>query len=287
MRRTYAVAVVISIMMLSVFSVGFANAITGNYQNDTARTCVGLVVFYDYDLNGNRVPVAVCSGVLISPTELLTAAHACTVQSVMVCFDSGPITWKVVNGQIQLEGITATYDGTVSPHPDFEMNLDGKNGAPDFMTNDVAVVHLKEAVPQNVVSEYGELPSEGLVDTLPANTQVQLFGYGMQNHDTPRNTGVKDTWTGAIMRCSAEAKIISGNFAWSDDFIRCSANPGQGNGGIAYGDSGGPVFLGQSNIILALNSYVNNPNCVGNTYHNRIDTPQVLNWIIQEVTVDG
>ena len=280
--------VVLSALLMAVFFGGTANAITGNYQSDSTHSCVGLVVFYGLDQSGNKVPVEVCSGVLISPTVMLTAAHACTTQTVQVCFDMGPITPTVTEtGVIQLQGVTKLYEGVACPNPDFSFNLQNNNGSPNIMTHVVAVVILKEPVPTNVVSQYGQLPAEGLVDTLKSNTQVTLVGYGVQEHLSPRNTGLQQTWVGLLMRNSAQAKLVSGNFAWSDEFVRCSANPGQGRGGTAFGDSGGPVFIGGTNTVIALTSYVSNANCVGGTYHCRIDNTDILNWINQEVEVHG
>jgi hypothetical protein len=279
-------AILFSTLFILAITANAAYAITGNYQPDTTRTNVGIVVFYTIDPNGNRIPIEACTGVLISPRIVLTSAHACVTQTAVVCFDSGPFTWTIQDNQIILNGVTSTYDGTACPNPDYATNIGGKNGAPYFSYRDVALIVLKEPVPASIVSKYGQLPNAGLVDTLPVKTDVTLVGYGMQEQLTPRNSQ-KNTWTGLIMRNSAQAKLGSGNFAWSDEFIRCSANPGQGKGGIAYGDSGGPVFLGQTNTILALNSYVTNRNCVGETYHSRIDIPKVLTWIKQGVSVYG
>jgi hypothetical protein len=39
------------------------------------------------------------------------------------------------------------------------------------------------------------------------------------------------------------------------------ANPGGGSGGTCFGDSGGPVLLGDTNIVLGVNSFVTNNNC--------------------------
>ena len=61
--------------------------------------------------------------------------------------------------------------------------------------------------------------------------------------------------------------------------MRVSANPGQGKGGTAFGDSGGPILLAGTNVILALNSYVVNANCAGVTYAQRVDIQDIQNWI--------
>jgi hypothetical protein len=53
-----------------------------------------------------------------------------------------------------------------------------------------------------------------------------------------------------------------------------SNDPGKGNGsgGTCFGDSGGPIFHGDSNVIAAVNSYVLNLNCVGIGGGYRVDT---------------
>ena len=50
-------------------------------------------------------------------------------------------------------------------------------------------------------------------------------------------------------------------------------NPGQpATGGTCFGDSGGPIFHGDSNVIVAVTSFGINSNCVGNGGGYRIDT---------------
>jgi hypothetical protein len=48
-------------------------------------------------------------------------------------------------------------------------------------------------------------------------------------------------------------------------------------GGLCFGDSGGPVLYGTT--ILAVNSFVINANCAGAGFSYRIDQPQILSWI--------
>ena len=249
-------------------------AMTGNYQPDNTHSFTGLIVFYTTDDIGNKIPVSMGSGILLSPTIVLTAAHTCVTESAIVCFDKGPIVFSVKDNHLQVEGVTSTYEGIAYQNPDYNINVAGKKGLPEFLHSDLAIIILNEPVPSSVVNTYAQLPTAGLVDTLPDKIDVTLVGYGLPKISNSPASGL-------IMRNSASAKTISGNFAWSDEFLRCSANPSQGKGGISFGDSGGPVLLGQTNIVLALNSYVTNSNCAGVTYHNRLDIPEVLNWIAE------
>jgi secreted trypsin-like serine protease len=51
-------------------------------------------------------------------------------------------------------------------------------------------------------------------------------------------------------------------------------NPGRASGGTCFGDSGGPIFWGNTNMIAAVTSFGINPNCVGNGGGYRIDTEE-------------
>jgi len=80
-------------------------------------------------------------------------------------------------------------------------------------------------------------------------------------------------------RYFAPSQLIQSNNRQSVEFIKLTANPSNGKGGVCFGDSGGPDILSGTDIVLAVNSYVTNGNCAGVTYSNRVDLPDVLAFI--------
>lgn len=196
----------------------------------------------------------VCSVAAISPTMVVTAAHCFEGPDVLVSFAEDPIA-----------NFPATFQpGTWTPNPDWCIGCGG--GLPGFDSHDVAVIVLDSPVS---LPRYAQLPTEGLVDTLPMNTDVDLVGYGVQ---FDQGGGPRYPEDGAFTRYYAPTKLIASNFVHSDEYIKLTANPAQGKGGTCFGDSGGPDLLGGTDTILAVNSYVTNGNCAGVTYSNRIDT---------------
>jgi hypothetical protein len=145
--------------------------------------------------------------------------------------------------------------------------------------SDLGIVVLTQPVPTNVVSEYAQLPTVGLADQLSSGSPIDVTGYGV-NYQVHGGGPPDWNWTaGVIRRMYAPSSFVSGNFAGSGSFIRLTANPGGGKGGICFGDSGGPDLIGGTDIVIAVNTFVNNGNCAGVTHSFRIDTPDILAWI--------
>jgi hypothetical protein len=257
-------------LVLVLSTIGIAGAITNGQPDGDNHPYVGLVVFDVLDEEGNQVPSHRCSASLLSPTVVLTAGH-CTDGTVAarIWFD------EIVQGNPEYPFSGATsYDGIPHTNPDFCIGCG--NGLPGFALRDVGVVVLTEPVPTSVVSEYAQLPTAGLVDTLKNKAALDNVGYGVQEQI---RGGGPPVWTGLRVRLYAPSEFISGNFVHSDEFMRISLNASQGKGGTCFGDSGGPNLLGGTDTVLAVNSYVTNSNCSGVGYSSRVDIPEVLAWI--------
>ena len=265
--RRLLVAMIAAVVM-SLFAVQ-AQAITNGEPDHGRHPYVGLMVA-DAEIDGEVQPAWRCSGSLLSPTVFLTAGH-CTdgATAVRVWFAEDVQS----NTEYPFSGATS-YEGTPDTHPGYCTAPCGP-GLPGFAHRDVGIVVLREPVPPSVVSQYAALPAAGLVDTLPGQADVTLVGYGVQERV---RGGGPPVWAGLRVRLMAPARLVSGQFTHSDEFIRVTASPGQG-GGTCFGDSGGPILNDDANTVVAVTSYGTNINCAGVGYAARIDLADVLAWI--------
>lgn len=230
-------------------------------ENEFPYVCLVVV-----DIEG--APAFRGSGVLISPDVVLTAGHLTDGASdARVWFD------PVVEGNPDYPwGGPSAMEGTPYTHPDYCLGCGP--GLPSFLTNDVGIVVLDEAV---TGIEPAKLPSAGFVDGLGMMTDVDQVGYGVQ-YQVVGDRG-PPYWVGEKVRYYAPAKFVSSSDVFSDEFMKLTANPAKGKGGTAFGDSGGPILLGGTKTIVGLTSWGTNYNCKGISYASRVDTEAVLEWI--------
>jgi len=185
-----------------------------------------------------------CSGVLVAPTVFVTAAH-CIV-------GPGPILVSMAD---QFAGPQAIGFGT--PDPAWTPRPGGLSHSD---LNDVAVVTLTSPLP----GPYAQLPAVGYDDSLANNQRIENVGYGVQNATTQEGAGVRQVVT---------EKIIPGGGATGANFLKVSG------GNTCFGDSGGPNLQAGTNIVLAVNSYGPSASCNAVSYSQRLDTPQVHDFI--------
>jgi Trypsin len=256
-----------------------AGAITGNFVEDFEHPFVGLIVFYDDE--GEFMWR--CSGSLISPTVFITAGH-CTDQDAEESPTSARIWFRQDAGddfdpETEFDPDTGYPDTCITDDPEraddicvtasklYDYGFDNFAGFPNHRDLGIAILDT----PVNL-SEYGQLPSVGLVDRLGKKAPITSSGYGVTDWD-PRLVSFRE-------RLMANSYIVHLHNNITSGFgIQSTANPAQGKGGTCNGDSGGPVFQQGTNIILAVTSWGWNGQCKGLDFSYRLDQADVLAWI--------
>jgi hypothetical protein len=274
MRRVVFVAVMVVVLVLAVTVP--ALAIQNGQPDGDDHPYVCLVVFYD----SADSPMWRTTGVLLSPTVVLTAGHGTYYADGEDC--AGARVWflneiptnPTQDPNMYPYGGPDSYYGTPYTNPLYR--TEPEPGLPGFDYHDVGVVVLDEAAP---ITQYGELPEAGYVDTLPKKHFVDLVGYGVNYQENGGGVGPYGAWRWARERYYAPAQLINTQSVTGSEFLKLTANPGQDKGGTTFGDSGGPILDEGSNVILGVNSFVTNSNCTGVTYAQRVDIPDILEWI--------
>jgi secreted trypsin-like serine protease len=259
MRRFAALA---AFLFVSCACAGSAGAVVYGSPDGDAHPYVGVVRFWD--ASGRYLQR--CSGTMLSPRVFLTAAH-CTAgaASARVWLTSTAPSISDVNAGVGDPG----HAGTPYTNP-------GWVGLVPPNTHDVGVVVLD--APVSGLSTFGQLPAAGQFDGLATQRglQNQLFtvvGYGLQGV-TPRYLELVQRYAGTAMFVADSSPFTAGyNFQLSSD-------PGAAHsGGACFGDSGGPVFYGTSNLIAGVNSFLRGDNCVGSNFAHRVDLADENAWI--------
>jgi len=252
-------SIIVGLVLAVLLAVVPVIAVTHGQPDGKAHPFVGVAIQFIPSMPGF---VTVCSGSALSATKFLTAAHCFDpTMAVFVSYKSGPPF-----------SLSKDFtEGTFHPNPSWCIGCGP--GLQGFDSHDVAVIVLDK---KNNPGAFAQLPRAGLVDTLPMGTAVDLVGYGVQGFV---RGGGQPGQVFLFTRYFAPSQLVQSDNVSSVEFIKLTANPSQGTGGICFGDSGGPDLLGGTRTVLAVNSYVTNSNCAGVTYSNRVDLPDILAFI--------
>jgi hypothetical protein len=297
MRRiqTALVVAVASILLLAAP----ASAITYGVPDDNEHPYVGFMIFYD----PTEEAWFSCTGTLLDADTFLTAGH-CTygigTNGELVDTTGGTDVWVTFDDTAVLEGwplrsqigtVYADEDalnaarrawlndpangfvtGTAIPNPLYD-NFSG------FPVNyDVGVVELNATFG----GPYGVLAPLGTAEALAGDTGrfrndalVETVGYGTQAvQPNPQSDDDRYKSTSRIVQVNGSISA-GGN-------LHTLNNPSAigGVGGSCFGDSGGPVFVNDTNEIIAVVSFGFSGTCHGADYSWRVDTQEAYNFLL-------
>jgi hypothetical protein len=261
-KMLFAVFSVLVILSLAVSPVG---AVTDGELDGNDHPYVGLMVAQDEDGN----PLWRCSGTLLSPMLFLTAGHCTEAPAAQaeIWFDS-----DVTNAALHNYPFNGDVGGTPYTHPDYDPNA--------FFLFDLGVVVLDEPY---VLNEYGALPTLNQLDqyaTKRGQNKVTFtaVGYGLQE-SFPDAAAWKEN--NLRIRMVAHPKLNQINGGLVGDYSLLLSNNAH-TGGTCFGDSGGPNFIGDSNVIAGVTSFGLNGNCAGTGGVYRVDRADDLDWLYSE-----
>ena len=245
------------LMLVALFLVGAligspAGAITNGTFDGNGHPSVGGLVSPTQYSDGTWI---YCSGTLISPTVFLTAAHCGTDgERVAVTFDA------------DYEDGDRVYEGTFQADPLYP--------GPSSDSHDIAVVVLDKAVKG---IEPARLPEAGSLSSLPADQRFTSVGYGA--YEVTNEPG------GHQYLYDDRLRVATGELnANNKTTLRISMNASTGNGGTCYGDSGGPNFLGTTDIVAAT-TITGDAVCRSTNVVYRLDTESARAFLAEFVTL--
>lgn len=258
MRKTLALLAVLAAALTA--GVGSATAITDGELDGNRHPYVGLMVAQD--ANGN--PLWRCSGTLMSAKVFLTAGH-CTeapAAHAEIWFDADVESGIPGNGY----PFNGDAGGTPSTHPNYDPNA--------FFVRDLGVVGLDDPYP---MSTYGALPTLNQLDSLKPSRQTTFtaVGYGLQ-----KSFPTAASWKNERQRVRMLARphLLQINTGFTGNFSILLSNNAN-TGGTCFGDSGGPNFIGDSNVVGGVTSFGLNRPCGGTGGVFRVDREWSLSWL--------
>jgi hypothetical protein len=196
-----------------------------------------------------------CSGTLHSSTVFVTAAHCGeNGERVRVTFDTDYVAGDSV------------YSGT--------FYSDSLYNQAQSDTHDLAVVVFDKAV--KGISP-ARLPAADSLSNLSSNQTFTSVGYGAYEV-TNSPGGHQYLYNDVRMFATGTLNAINKNW------LRISMNPATGNGGTCYGDSGGPNFLGTTQINAAI-TITGDAICRSTNVVYRLDTESARAFLGQYVTL--
>ena len=253
--RKPAIAALLALTLLVIGTE--AGAITYGELDEERHPNVGALIWQRPSDGQFRI---ICSGTLIDEDLFLTAAH-CTSALESLGISN---VWASFDTDLSNPGAASKISATYLTHPGFRHTL----------RNDVALVFLSSApgiTPASVIEEDG-LSAMKASGALKGQTFTNV-GYG-RTSEWQFGPPVQ-TFDGMRRFSTSPYRGLTQN-----NLILLMTHDATGTGGTCSGDSGGPHFIGDTNVIASVTSW-GDPLCRSLDQTQRIDIPSVHDFIEQ------
>ena len=217
-----------------------------------------------------------CTGTLVAPNVVLTAAH-CTsffTGEVGDADELGPDDWRISFEVDPDDDSTYYYADHFVVHPDWLANEVGPGGGNSKMSflkaglEDIALVYLTEEV---VGVTPAPVADAGYLDGLDLTSETfTVVGYGTDEYVTGSAASPMAITVYDGARSYRDVSVITTQDLFPDRFVKITKS-------VCFGDSGGPMF--HDGTLVALNAWTFSYRCDGPNLQYRVDSDPAQDFL--------